>query len=369
MGWDCPVHGGFGNLNCCAWPGCPHGIDADHADVDDMLGGTDRFFRVSWTSPEGDEFHDWQTDRWPNWFSLSRVYSYFMRKITASERVTQMFHYTSVEGALAILQSGTLRFTDYAYLNDTREITYGLDVIRSTLDSRDDLTGSPGLRELKAELERDDPYARYNIYTASFSSASDSLSQFRLYGPVALGFESNPIGFGSFKGDTHLDHVVYDPEMQTQLIELFFSLVEQSEAKDAPMIAQDAKSRLSQSMLVADLLRIVACFKHPAFADEKEIRLLYSEPLEILDKAGQDCAQRKFRASGGLIVPFTDTASMTRRSNSEAGKPDKPQLPLTSVVIGPVAQAETLAKGMSDLLSDLGYHDVEVILSEAPLRA
>ena len=45
------------------------------------------------------------------------------------------------------------------------------------------------------------------------------------------------------------------------------------------------------------------------------------------------------------------------------------KLPLKSVVIGPVAQAQALAKGMRDLLSAEGYEDVEVSVSEAPFRS
>src|ERR1700722_19875848 len=39
-----------------------------------------------------------------------------------------MFHYTDLSGALAILQSGHLWFTERAHLNDTQEVQYAFRV-------------------------------------------------------------------------------------------------------------------------------------------------------------------------------------------------------------------------------------------------
>ena len=368
-GWECPVHGGFGNLNLCAWPNCDHGIKEDSVEVETLPRMEARVFkRVSWNALNGDEYHDWQTDDLPTWFRMNRPFGYFANKIKESVRLDQMFHYTSAEGALAILQSGRMRFTDYAYLNDMREITHGLDVIRSVLDDETHTAGSPALTSLKAHLGDVDPVSRYNIYTTSFSSDSDSLSQFRLYGPVALGFEANPNGFGFFKGDICFDHVIYDPAKQVRLIQTFLNLIKQSEEKDAALIKSDEAKKVTAEYLTGHLLQIASFFKHRAFSDEREVRLVYSEPLEAMENFGQETAKRQFRASGGLIVPFTDTIDMYRASSSGDDEQLPPRLPLKSVVIGPVAQAEALANGMRNLLSAEGYHDVVVSLSEAPFR-
>jgi len=368
-GWECPVHGGPGNLNLCAWPNCDHGIKVDNVEAKTPPRTEAKVFhRVSWHDLNGDEYHDWQTNELPTWFKIGRPFGYFANKIKESVRLDQMFHYTSAEGALAILQSGRMRFTDYAYLNDMREITHGLDVIRSVLEDETHTAGSPALTSLKAHLGDVDPFSRYNIYTTSCSSDSDSLSQFRLYGPVALGFEANPIDFGFFKGDIRFDHVVYDPEQQFQLIQTFLNILKQSEEKDAALIKSDVSKQVTADYLAGHLLQIASFFKHRAFSDEREVRLVYSEPLEILEKYGQETAKRQFRASGGLIVPFTDTFDMYEPSSfgDEAQLP--PKLPLKSVVIGPVAQADALANGMRNLLSAEGYQDVVVTLSEAPFR-
>nr|WP_255730133.1 DUF2971 domain-containing protein [Epibacterium sp. Ofav1-8] len=249
-----------------------------------------------------------------------------------------------------------------------REITHGLDVIRSVLEDETHTAGSPTLTKLKAHLEDVDPSSRYNIYTTSFSSDSDSLSQFRLYGPVALGFEANPNGFGFFKGDIRFDHVVYDPEKQVRLIQTFFDILKQSEQKDVAWIKSDESKLAPADYLTSHLLQIASFFKHRAFSDEREVRLVYSELLENMENFRQETAKRQFRASGGLIVPFTDTFNMYDPAPFSDEEQLPPKLPLKSVVIGPVAQAEALANGMRNLLSAEGYHDVEVALSEAPFR-
>ncbi|AVW93167.1 hypothetical protein [Celeribacter baekdonensis] len=250
-GWQCPVHGGFGNLNRCPWPECKHGVDGHSVEVRNIARGetTETFHRVIWIGLDRDEYYDWQTGKLPNWFSIGRAYSYFANKINESARPNQMFHYTSPDGALAILQSGRMRFTDYSYLNDTREITHGLDVVRFVLEDETRVAGSPALTDLKAHLADIEPFSHYNIYTTSFSSDPDSLSQFRLYGPVALGFEANPNGFGFFKGEINFDRVVYDPEKQERLIRTFLNLLKQSEDKDAALIKSDASKKVTPDYL------------------------------------------------------------------------------------------------------------------------
>jgi hypothetical protein len=184
-GWDCPIHGGYSNLDRCAWPGCPNGVVESSVDVNILgLDKVNTFHRVSWAGLSGGTFYDWQTDDLPSWFGISRPYSYFENKLIKKVSLDQMSHYTSAEGALGILQSGSLRFTDYAYLNDTREVTYGLDIMRSVLNTDAIIAGSQVLTKLKAHIEDGDPFSPYNIYTASFSSDPDSLSQFRLYGAL-----------------------------------------------------------------------------------------------------------------------------------------------------------------------------------------
>jgi hypothetical protein len=369
-GWNCPIHGGFSNLNRCAWPDCPNGVVESSVNANiPGLDKVDTFHRLSWDGLSGDTFYDWQTGNSPSSLGISRPYSYFQNKLIKRVPLDQMSHYTSAEGALAILQSGSLRFTDYAYLNDTREVTYGLDIARSVLNTDAFIAGSQVLTKLKAHIEDGDPFSPYNIYTASFSSDPDSLSQFRLYGPVALGFEANSIGFGYPKGELHLGHVVYDSDQQAQLIETFFDLVKQSEKKDAAGIKRDGMRQITTEFLVNYLLRILALFKHPTFSDEREVRLLYAEPLEIMDQFEEETAHRQFRISDGLIIPFTDTSSTTRIFRSDKPTQTPQNLPLKSVAIGPTTQAEALARGMRDLLSSEGYHDVEVSLSEAPLRS
>jgi hypothetical protein len=368
--WHCPIHGGFSKLNRCAWPDCPHGV-ADRTVVA-KIPGIDRvntFNRVLWRGVDQDLFFDWQSGTMPSWFGISRPYNYFEIKLIEEDSPDRMFHYTSAEGALAILQSGCMRFTDYAYLNDTREVTYGFDVMRKVLGDDTDLVNSVALSKLRIHLEEEDPLSPYNIYTASFSAAPDSLSQFRLYGPIALGFETNPIGFGYPKGDSHLGRVVYQLEKQIKLLQTFFSIVKQSEEYDTSCDEEVKSKSITMEYLVYQLLRISALFKHPTFSDEKEIRLLYYEPLDIMGHFKQDTAQRQFKISGGLIVPFTDTLNTTRVFSSDENPKTPKKLPLKSVVIGPSAQAKVLASGMRDLLNNLGYREVEISLSEAPLRS
>ncbi|MBL3565832.1 hypothetical protein JMM59_12560, partial [Rhodovulum sulfidophilum] len=166
----------------------------------------------------------------------------------------------------------------------------------------------------------------------------------------------------------YFDHVVYGPKKQARLIQEFLNLLKQSEEKDLALIKDDASKSVTIDYMVSHLLQISAFFKHRAFSDEREVRTVYSESLNLMERYEQEAAKRQFRASGGLIVPFTDTFDMYQSSSYGAEEQRPQKLPLKSVVIGPVAQAETLVSGMRALLSAKGYHDVVVSLSEAPFR-
>ena len=47
-----------------------------------------------------------------------------------------LYHYTSIESLMSILQNETIRLTDYRFLNDTQELSYALAWLKSILQSR-----------------------------------------------------------------------------------------------------------------------------------------------------------------------------------------------------------------------------------------
>ncbi|HEX8010670.1 MAG TPA: hypothetical protein VF814_07020 [Casimicrobiaceae bacterium] len=72
----------------------------------------------------------------PNWFSAPKVFWNEARRLRliATELPSLIYHYTTLEGFVGIVQSRSLWLSDYSYLNDARELTHGVEIVRSVVD-------------------------------------------------------------------------------------------------------------------------------------------------------------------------------------------------------------------------------------------
>src|SRR3978361_1076702 len=98
-----------------------------------------------------------------------------------NEILPPLFHYTSGEGLLAILRTGNLRGSNFTFMNDRSEFTYGAALLRQLCEER--LTSSTGeferaILELAAQGE---PPADADLYLTCFCEKGDLLSQWRGY--------------------------------------------------------------------------------------------------------------------------------------------------------------------------------------------
>lgn len=102
-----------------------------------------------------------------------------------------IYHYTNVTGALAILRSGRLWFTERVHLNDPSEVVHSIEIARKALLSSNAAQNNDTLykafsEEIKSQHEKSD------FYIASFSKNHNDLGQWRGYADdgrgVALGF-------------------------------------------------------------------------------------------------------------------------------------------------------------------------------------
>src|SRR5579863_492549 len=85
-------------------------------------------------------------------------------------------HYTSLSGALGILESGRLWFTERAHLNDPSEISHGIQIARALLLEEGRTTDASRLGDRAERVFRD-----FRFFSASFSFAGDDASQWVKY--------------------------------------------------------------------------------------------------------------------------------------------------------------------------------------------
>lgn len=276
------------------------------------------------------------------------------------------YHYTSGAGLAGIVSTGTLWATDIAYMNDTSELQYAINLVSEEIKNID--TSNPLVVELlrRASHLTEPTNASLGYCAACFCTNADLLSQWRAYGDAGKGFA---LGFDAyeFSGDHHrVRKVIYDQDVQRQLIRSsineFVSAFEKVSCGESRVSLDQKKILPAFSAAIASLLaEYILAFKHPAFSEEGEWRLIIEynrdEHLPFI----------KFRNSKDLTIPYLAVGFSAQRD--ESGLLIKPPLPLIEIVQGPSLHPERNLKATHLFLEQNGFEHVEVAASQTPLRS
>jgi hypothetical protein len=351
----CEEHREYGVV--CPFPGCTNGVEADEFVMDKPLAGEEVFRRVAWTDHEGNTSYSWKGDL-PLWFSLPRVFWREADRLgivpPSDDTSPTLYQYTTPGGFLGMITSSELWLTDYGYLNDASELRHGLSLARD---------GFAAAADRRPEAEKvlkawgNAKLERHRVCIASFSRDGDSLSQWRGYGNVAVGFCTDYPGFG-YSNTSVTRSVIYDQDIQKLLLDLMAHLTASAWEGDR----EDIPDKVDE--LYGDgsdrILDVVAFFKDPHFVDEREVRLVHLENADVMSRMGLPLSPRRFRTIGQTIVPYLTTRDVS--------SPCPERLPIREVVVGPSATADTLARGIREALDEHGYLAVPVKRSETPFR-
>jgi len=270
---------------------------------------------------------------------------------------TLLYHYTSLESFLGIVESGTLWASHIRYLNDTSEQRLIWELFRTRIKER--LQHASGtlhdkLMELKAVAANPQDE---DIYVVSFSEdGGDRLSQWRGYGAnegIAVGF--NPVELNHQckkfttkackstpnRGAACLRKVQYVDDSKKDeyngIIDTFLDrgLLDFSTSKFTP-----------EQAFVRGVSFFAATLKHTAFSDEREWRII------IFDYEGGPTP--RYRARKSLLIPFIEL-------DIKDTAPPK-------IFVGPSPHKENTVTTIKHLLIANGSNGTEVIPSQIPYR-
>ena len=271
-----------------------------------------------------------------------------------------LYHYTDIEGLLAILDSQVLRLSHAAYLNDASELSHGLDVIKEVVESKKGQFGQQygSLIQLGADSLRGLYEGAFDPYVFSLSEPKDMLSQWRAYGKasgVAIGFDTNKLKElalekPSLLNITSLSKVIYEKRDQSRLVEVVIDAVHAYEGRTNS--AKRGGTSLLKALVNA-FVQLVPTFKHPSFSEEQEwrvIRLLASHPEPELEFVHH-------RIGGRLLIPYINLKAPTG------------QLGISEVVCGPHPNPELVIKAVSSCLKKRGYAQFNILKSRIPFRS
>jgi hypothetical protein len=269
-----------------------------------------------------------------------------------------LFHYTSAEALLGIVETGELWASQIRYLNDTAELLYAAQLTEIVLKERIARLAGPLRSAVQAATEGLAHMQQEKFfYAASFSEEGDLLSQWRAYGDAgggyAVGIRMREVRrMASFP---LVRKVEYDEGRQRALVQ---QMVEEAlaSAHAAPAEAGGAAPRRPAVLraLMADLALLAAFFKHDSFREEREWRALCV--------ADENDPAIDFRAAAGIIVPFV---SIPLQADEQGGRAS---MPIGRVVCGPTLQPTLSRRAVELLLKLRGFERFEVRSSRVPLR-
>jgi hypothetical protein len=271
------------------------------------------------------------------------------------------FTTTTGTGLLGIISDRKMWATDVAYLNDSKEFQYTVDLAREHLKHLQSSVNTSSERELVTEWQGVlNAVTRVPVYVASFSENADQLSQWRAYGRgsgYAVGFTPQVL----MKAGLQCPHpvawlkCVYDVKEQLGYLSYATQLLLKKYSRGPiPAPPDDVSYRMGFTVdFFGHLLVLAGCFKHSAFREESEWRLIVRQRTREAVVKG-----RRFRDTGRTLAPFLEIPLEL----PEQG------LRIDQVIVGPTPHMEIAVAAVKALLDQRGVTHDGVEPSRIPYR-
>ena len=266
------------------------------------------------------------------------------------ETPRKVYHYTREDAFVAIVDSGCFWATSHRHLNDSREFSYGFELVRRLLDEQIDGESLPQLwgffSYVKAIVE-DAGQTPYAYYVACFCEEFESRSQWERYAGDGTGvcLAIHPWYLGPPGRAFHYTRVLYDLDAQREILShplrtvRKFLLQHLAHGPLDPTVAEHAAA-----FTYMHLIHWMATVKEAEWASEREWRMM----LQV----GEN--ERPFvrrRASPAGLVPF-----ITCEGRNEVEFDGR--LPFLDITVGPRSDADAVER-LTRFLRSRGY-DVDV---------
>ncbi|HYX29779.1 MAG TPA: DUF2971 domain-containing protein [Pyrinomonadaceae bacterium] len=286
-----------------------------------------------------------------------------------------LYHYTDATGLLGMLKTHRLWATNRRFLNDPTETSYAAEVILEVTDGKqaesylakripnglrrkrvaDQVRAT--IREIVSAYVNQDEH-----YLACFCENGDLLSQWRGYGSVgggyAVGFVAEHLGLVQYqnvqKPEPIVQKVIYDPAVQQRITLKWLKFIIDwqnfcLESNERAKVDALDKGWLWFNWYLSQSLR---CYKHPAYAEEAEWRVIQ---VGTAPEGGR-AIQPNFRSGRRGIVEYVEL--------NLPGVGDR--LPLEIICYGPTLDPTITDRSLSLLCRGKGYENVSITKSQVP---
>ena len=256
-----------------------------------------------------------------------------------------IYHYTDINGLLGMILSGKIWATHSSRLNDSSEYHHGIKVVADCVRATMPGSSKPLVENILSEFKK------VETYVASYSTEHDLLSQWRSYSGEKVGYCLGLAtdGIATLDDSTPLlEAVIYKDSLAQQVISMMLNRVDEYLQDNR---FGDVEVGFLLGIVGATLANLACTIKHPKFAEENEYRQFYQLGATFLQ------LENKFRNGRFVLTSYVEVPFI------EEGR-----LPLMSVTVGPCQDAELEMSTVKTLLEKHSYTNVEVRVSEIPLR-
>jgi hypothetical protein len=284
-----------------------------------------------------------------------------------------LWHYTTPEGLMGIIESNALWATDIFYLNDSAEFMHGINIAREIIKQKiSSLDGDEKkhLGRFDGDLSFIGPDHNSSVYVCSLSKVEDELSQWRAYcrgGGFSIGFPRQGLIEAIQGQHFELKECVYDVSGQQKIINNLIDshvvpYIQNPEQFSKIPCAPDMVSGIvcgGSNKFAWKLYSTCSTLKHPSFEREEEWRLVFDHGYAFeKDKNGKNKIGPKFRTKSGLIIPYIciklpDSEDFWRQ---------------VRIIIGPTKYEKELKGSVHTLFRKYHATSIGITHSEIPFR-
>lgn len=268
---------------------------------------------------------------------------------TVTSAPQSLYHYTSGAGLLGILETGTLRGTNFAFMNDRSEFGHGFDVLVSALEEKANAIDNPNIAMALVMAHKAARERTFDLYLTCFCEEPDLLSQWRGYGDQTSRYciEFTAAKLPRADKVSPLQSVIYDEAAQARLVAEAIELFATAARKCDLSLTENRQAVASR--IIGSIMPAMTRFKKNVFREEREWRC-----VDLAQAGNTDGLD--FSLNDGIIRPHRILIRAL----------DGHKLPITRVICGASRRESQARRSAELLLAKFGYL-TEVTASQVPL--
>ena len=214
------------------------------------------------------------------------IYNGPMKK---SNKPELLYQYTDITALQGIVENNVLWATHCRYLNDKRELDYGLRIAVKYANREKNKTKDQNVKQLLEEISgiyefakrnKELPFHSLDVFTASLSAQCDLLSQWRGYGKkyksVCIGMDVDELmaGADSCNWFVFLRKVIYDSKKQVGIMKNYMDKVCDIVKNNPLDFSNPNYMKTFRHKVDLGLIIFALCFKEKCWEEEDEWRLM-----------------------------------------------------------------------------------------------